>query len=101
LIEEEEINMNLEQELIKLRKISHNWEDLDEVYETLKDVKRFFRNGLIMTDDLFDVYDDIILSIVDIEESVEVVLFDGRIFTSVLTRFGFKDFSRDDYANLI
>jgi len=88
---------DLKEALTDLRIISHSWTDLDEVYETLQDVKKYLRT-CVLTDELFDLYDEVSLSIIDIEDSVETVLFDGRIFTSALTRFGFEDFTRDDYC---
>jgi len=53
----------------------------------------------MMTDDLFDLYDSIVLSL-DTLEFRNKEDFDGRIFTSVLTKLGFKDFSRADYTKL-
>jgi len=88
----------LEETLIDLRIISYTWSDTDKVIDTLKDAKRVLRTA-IMTDDLFDLYDSIVLSLDTLEFGDEED-FDGRIFTSVLTKLGFKDFSRDDYTKL-
>ena len=83
---------NLEEALQSLRKVSRDWSDIDETASILYKAHVFFRNEVIFTQELFNVYDDIVTSIALIEmEEHPGELFDGRVFTSVLTKFGFED----------
>ena len=88
---------DLKEALTDLRIISHSWTDLDEVYETLQDVKKYLRT-CVFTDELFDLYDEVTISLMILVDEVDEIGFDGRIFTNALTRFGFEDFTRDNYC---
>jgi len=92
---------NLEQALIELRVISHSWSDAGKVYDTLIKVRNYLRYETVMTKELFDLYDDIVISLSELDSYPNETTFDGRTFTSVLTRFGFADFTRDDYSALM
>jgi len=93
--------MNLEQELIKLRKISHNWSNTEEVIEILQNTKEFLRYNTILTKELWDLYDEVTISLMILVDEIDEIGFDGRIFTNALTRFGFNDFTRDDYLECL
>jgi len=78
--------------LEELRKISKSWKNTDEVLKTLYEVKRYFRENVFLTDELFDIYDDVVMSIGLIEmEEYSGEFFDGRIFSDVFIKSGLKD----------
>ena len=79
--------IGLEKTLQNLRIISHDWNNTDRIYNTLVRAREEF-HSYIMTDDMWKVYDNIVISIFTIECEDE---FDGRIFTNVLNTFGFTD----------
>jgi len=94
---------NLKNMLTRLRKLSYHFEDLNEVLTTLKEARKFLRTKVLMEEDdrLFDLYDDIIDIILDIEDNqIEKVVFDGQIFNNVLTDFGFKDLTITDFSKI-
>jgi len=93
--------MSLENTLRDLRLISHNWSNTEEVIEILQNTKEFLRYNTILTKELWDLYDEVIISLMILVDEVDEIGFDGRIFTNVLTRFGFKDFTRDDYLECL
>jgi hypothetical protein len=93
--------MGLENILKSLRIISHDWNNIKLVISELKMVKECLRNQTILTKDLWDLYDEVSFSLMILEFEIDEVGFDGRIFSSVLTKFGFKDFTRDDYLAIL
>ena len=82
----------LQETLQDLRRVSRDWSDTEEVLEILNGAKDFLRFYNMTTNAIFDVYDDVVMSIGLIEmEDEDEKFFDGRVFTLVLTRLGFKD----------
>ena len=82
----------LQDVLQDLRGVSRDWSDTGEVLEILNGAKDFLRFYNMTTNAIFDVYDDIVMSIGLIEMSDEDEnFFDGRVFVDVLTKLGFKD----------
>lgn len=92
---------NLYEALKTLRLISHNWSDRESVIEELTNVRDYLRYDTVMTKELFDLYDIVVISLMILVDEIDELGFDGRIFTSVLTDFGMEDFTRDDYSALI
>jgi len=83
--------------LLKLRILSHNWSDEDKLYKTLTEAKKNLRLLVSKEDapnELFKVYDLVVVALFSIDSEE---LCDCREFSSVLTDFGFIDFTRDDY----
>jgi len=88
---------NLYEALKTLRLISHDWSDKELVIEDLINVRDYLRYETVMTKELFDLYDKVVISLMILVDEINEIGFDGRIFTSVMTEFGIEDFTRDDY----
>lgn len=82
--------MNFYKITTELRKISRNWSDITVVRNTLLECKMAMRS-LVLTKEMFDLYDKIVEQITIIDMTEDEQEFDGRVFSTVMIDFGFDD----------